>query len=193
MNEKKSFLERMGIIVSDDTVNDIREPAIPNIPRGVDVAQPTSVEAGKTVDLSEKVKHVNVVEEAYASLPQSNENIFVVEELLKNFEALPEQQRFLTLQSTLKTMGKDINSFVIEAKTRKNAIANELSRHSVEVENESKQIKFEIEEAKKKIDALTQRDLDLKNGYDLSLKECQNEVKRLDAIIKVLGGEIGGN
>lgn len=198
MNEKKSLLEKLGLVVSEPDEPEKKpekgekrsEPFMVN-------SQPTAFNPKVTqsqVDLSNasSIDHVNVVELAYSTLPQSTEDIFVVEELLKGFTALPEQQRYLTLQSTLKTLGKDPDMFILEADSKRQAIAKALQTTIDKVTAESNQIAEEINAAKARIDELTQRDLDIKNGLDISKKECIQECKRLDNIILVLGGQIGG-
>ncbi len=140
------------------------------------------------VEVDPNVAHEDVVKQAYSEFPESKENIFVVENLLKGFEVLPEQQRYSTVQSTLKTMGKDVNAFIIEAQKRIKAINSALSQRTEIVNQRTSQITNTIEEAKKKIDELSQTSLDLNNGLDLSKKECEIEVKRLQKIITVLGG-----
>ena len=197
MSEKKSLWEKLGIVSEEETetIPTEKEKQQRDLFLSTEgtKANPSDLNLTSSSVVSADCEHLDVVKEAYATLPASTEDIFVVEKLLANFSALPEKQRYETLQSTLETMGKDVDSFIAEAETRKNALLTTLKNHIENVENQSKQISFEIEEAKQKIDSLVQQDLNLKNGLDISKKECKVEIDRLLNIIKVLGGQIGGN
>lgn len=198
--EKKSFLERVGLVVevpdSSEELSDGNDTS-KNLFSGNKGSEanvgsyPTSTSSN--AESSSNFKSLNVVQTAYATLPQSRNDIFVVEELLKNFSALPEEQRCQTLRVTLTTMGKNIDEFITEANARKNVILNTLSKTTEEIEEKSKQITVQISEARARIDSLNQENLDIKNSLDESKKESMAECQRLDNIIKVLGGQIGGN
>ncbi len=198
MKEKKSLLERLGIV--SDAVepkeliggSEEKQHKENKEIRRISKDDISSTTIDKAVDFSKipsDCEHKNVVESAYATLPQSGENIFIVEELLKNYSSLPQQQSYQILQSTLTTMGKDINLFISEAQTRKRIINQELERHTKNIKCECDQIKAAIEAAKAQIDTLSQKNLDLVNGLEVSKKECDAECTRLDMIITVLGGQ----
>ena len=193
----KSFLEKIGVIQSVEDSGSEATPKNPNADlfatNPSNMARPSATQTSEATakvktEIDPNIEHVDVVKEAYSSLPDSVNNIFVVEELLKNFAALPEEQRYTTVQATLKTMGLNVNNFITEANARKNAISNALQRTIDDVNANSERIAHEIADARKKIDELTAESLAINNGLDVSKKEAKKEYDRLNAIITVLGG-----
>ena len=102
---------------------------------------------------------------------------------------LPDEAKPQVVRNTLETMGKDINRFLVEANTKKNALANAIAKYSQKVSDEVANLDAEIAEAEKKISSCKQQQLDRKNNLEKQKVTVVQEVKRLENIINILGGK----
>lgn len=181
----EKLMEKAGILM----------PATPE--ESMDARVPKKEEEGgiKTSDqfLNEEKATNNtssdVVSEVYSTLPQSAENIYIVEELLKNFGMLPDESKKGLVRSTLETMDKDIDKFIMEANTKKTALANGLAKYVQKVSADLMKLEETIKQAEEEISKARQAQLDRKNSAEKQKVAVGEEIKRLEMIIEVLGGK----
>ena len=102
---------------------------------------------------------------------------------------LPDNQKPAVVVGTLQTMGKDINKFIMEAETKKTALANAITKYVQKVENEVAQLDVTIKDAEETISKCKQEQLDKKNDLENQKKAVTEEAKRLEKIITILGGK----
>lgn len=181
---KKGILEKLGLMVDvpGTEAGKGMEPKVQDV-------QAIQIKTSGASTIVNSDFSGDIIKDAYASLPESENNIFIVEELLKNFSMLPEDQKNSTVQVTLKTMGISTEGFMAEAQTRSNAVVNVMSRFSEKVEAEKAEIDKKISDAEILIENLKQRKFTLQNGVESAKKKVESELERLKKIIYVLGGK----
>lgn len=86
-------------------------------------------------------------------------------------------------------MGVDVSSVITEAKQRKSAIDSVTQEHKNVSERMQHDIDSKIAEAKALIDELSAKNIERLNKLDAELLGAESELKRLDAIIYILGGD----
>lgn len=189
MGEKKSFLEKLGIISTVPTPGTgkiIKKDNFPN--SAVSYAPPLGVDMQQDSGTGIEIETPDIILAAYSKLPASKYDIFLVEKLLSNFATLPEETKNATLQATLTTMGIDINLFISEAQTRSNAINNALAAYSEKTAIAIANIAQKIVDAKEQIELLSEQSVGYQNNLSLAKSSTKGEVDRLQNILKVLGG-----
>lgn len=186
----EKFMEKAGIFVSEqnegtESNGTIQMPG--EVPRNnghdADVFNPTMQDVSTSTALGD------VIAEAYSTLPKSEDDIVViVEKLLQNFEMLPAETKPTVVRSTLETMGKDIGKFLMEADTKKNALANAIARYAQNTSDEITKLEAIIAEAEAEISRCKQEQLNKKNELEKQKAAVAEEAKRLEKIIGILGG-----
>ena len=130
----------------------------------------------------------DIVSEAYSQFVNTGFNLFKVEELYANFDGIPEDTKITLVRKNLGTLGIDLVSLIDEAVARKATIDKVKEDHVVKSENYGKEINSQIADAKTLIDELSAKNIERKNKIAAELAGADAETKRLEHIIKILGG-----
>lgn len=172
----------------------IKKSFVEEIEEEVDVSSPDArLEDDTPVsDIPEDVTSVtiseDIVSEAYRKFANSSINIFVVEELVKNFEGIPEATRNSMLCKNLKTLGHDVALYQAELQQRKDEIEKVTAKQKSICESTCADIDIKIAEAKKLIDSLSSQKLDLQNNFNAACAGAEKELQRLNNISSIIGG-----
>lgn len=184
MSKFEKFLEKTGIIYGDENEQSQDMPNIPNAGN----ENPHTIIPQQDNQQAVKVGNGDIIEEAYAGLPKSEKDIYIVEKLMENFNMLPDEAKPGVVKTTLETMHIDVNTLITEANAKKNALGNTLARRMQQVKAELENLNAIITDAEKKISDCKKQQLNKKNGLEADSKSVTEEIKRLENIIKILGG-----
>lgn len=181
MAKLEKFLEKAGLIYTENTEETpvaqiANKPVVTN--HGTQ-SQATSVSSATDGD---------VIKEAYDSLPKSENDVFIVEQLMQNFNMLPDETKPTVVKQTLATMHVDVGRLLTEATAKKNALTIALERRNKQVNSEIDNLNAIISEAEKKISDCKKQQLSKKSSLENANKQVLEETKRLENIIKILGG-----
>ena len=148
MSRFEKMLEKAGILTPEtpevkETVNTSNVSAVPN------TSMNQQAEVSGNVELT-----ADIIAEAYSTLPQTEDNIYIVEELLKNFNMLPDESKHTVVRSTLTTMQKDIDEFLAEAQNRKAALVATFESYTNKATQEMTELTATIEAAEKDLETM---------------------------------------